>query len=115
MRILLDECVHAGVRDAFPGHAVKTVTEAGWRSVKDAQLLPLAEKHFDVFLTVDKRIERQHALHKFRLAFLIVHVRSNKLESFLPLFPDLLAAALTLRPGQVLHIGPPRFSATLPK
>ncbi len=105
MRILLDECVPARARAAFPGHAVKTVTESGWRSIADQQLLPYAEKHFDVFLTVDKRIEQQHSLHKFRLGFIIVHVRTNKLESFQPLFPDLLAALSQIRPGQVIHIG----------
>ena len=30
MHILLDECVHVGVKAAFPGHAVRTVSETGW-------------------------------------------------------------------------------------
>lgn len=51
MRILLDECVHAGVRAAFPGHSVKTVVDAGWRSSQDGPLLELAAVRFDVFVT----------------------------------------------------------------
>lgn len=57
MRILLDECVHAGVRAAFPGYSVSTVTEAGWRGGKDGSLLGLAERGFDVFVTIDRKFE----------------------------------------------------------
>ena len=81
LRILLDECVHAGVRAAFPGHAVKTVTESGWRSAKDGQL------------------------HKYRLGFVVVRVLSNRLHAFLPLFDELLTAAASVHPGEVIHIG----------
>jgi hypothetical protein len=49
VRILIDECVHAGVRRAFTGHEVKTVTQIGWRSSKDAPLLEFAETAFYVF------------------------------------------------------------------
>ena len=108
LRILLDECVHAGVRAAFPNHAVKTVTESGWRSTKDGQLLLFAEGRFDVLVTVDRRLEFQNALPKFRLGFVIAHVRSNRLQDFIPLFPDLLAAAHSVRPGEILHIGHPK-------
>lgn len=110
MRVLLDECVHAGVRAAFPGHLVKTVTESGWRSVQDGQLLIYAAKQFDVFVTIDSRIEFQNALHKFSLGFVIARVRSNRLCDFAPIFPELLTAALAVRPGEVLHVGAPRVS-----
>ena len=59
MRILLDECVNAGVKAAFAGHEIKTVTEAGWRGAKDGPLLALAQKSFDVFVTIDRRFGRQ--------------------------------------------------------
>ena len=108
LRFLLDECVHVGVRAAFPGHAVKTVTESGWRSAKDGQLLIFAERHFDVFITIDRRLEFQNALYKFRLGFVVVRVPSNRLHAFLPLFDELLAAASTVRPGEVIHIGLPK-------
>ena len=90
------------------GHAVKTVTESGWRSAKDGQLLIFAEKHFDVFLTVDQRLEFQNVLPKFRLGFVIVRTRTNGLHDFLPLFDELLTAAATVRPGEVIHIGLPK-------
>lgn len=56
MRILLDECVNTGVKKAFVGHTVSTVTEIGWRQSKDGPLLKHAENHFDVFVTIDRRL-----------------------------------------------------------
>jgi predicted nuclease of predicted toxin-antitoxin system len=84
VRILLDECVHAGVRAAFPGHSVETVAEVGWRSSKDGQLLELAVEGFDVFVTIDQNLEYQHNLKKVSIGFVIARVPNNKLDSYLP-------------------------------
>ena len=104
MRILLDECVNAGVRRAFDGHAVRTVSELGWRSSQDGPLLELAQKQFNVFVTIDRNLERQNNLKKYNLGFVIVSVRSNEISSFLPIFDKIKEAAETVRPGEVLHI-----------
>lgn len=104
MRIFLDECVNAGVKAAFPGHVVRTVSEIGWRGSKDAALLAYAEKSFDVFVTIDRKLERQHDLVKLRLGFVIAHVPSNEIASYRPIFPALLRAAATVKPGQVVHV-----------
>jgi hypothetical protein len=53
MRVLLDECVPRGLRRELPGHEVKTVAEAGWAGVKNGELLQLAARQFDLFLTID--------------------------------------------------------------
>ncbi len=107
MRILLDECVHAGVRGAFPGHAVRTVTQIGWRGTGDGPLLSFAQDHFDVFVTIDRTLERQLKLETFKIGFLLVHVRDNRLVSYRPLFEELKNGADAVSPGQVLHIGDP--------
>jgi predicted nuclease of predicted toxin-antitoxin system len=104
VRILLDECVHAGVRSAFPGHAVKTVTEAGWRSSKDGPLLAFAERHFEVFVTIDRKLERQHDLSNLRLGFVVARVVNNTLAAYLPVFVQLREAAERVRSGEVLHV-----------
>ena len=103
--ILLDECVNAGVRAAFPGRTVRTVTQAGWRSSKDGALLKLAAQNFDVFITIDGKLEREHDLRVLTLGIVIVHVPNNKLESYEPLFEQLQAAAERVRPGEVVHVG----------
>ena len=104
MRILLDECVHAGVRAAFPGHSVSTVTEAGWRGSKDDSLLGLAERWFDVFVTIDRKFEHQIDLSAFALGFVIVRVTSNILAAYVPSFDRLRMAVEAVRKGEVIHL-----------
>ena len=104
MRILLEECVHAGVKAAFPGHAVRTVSEISWRGSEDGPLLAYAQKSFDVFVTIDTKLERQHDLKRLRLGVVIVHVRSNEIGSYRPIFTALLKAAATVKAGEVVHV-----------
>lgn len=108
MRILLDECVPARLRRAFPGHAVLTVTEAGWRGVKDGPLLRLAEERFDVLVSVDRRLAEQHRLEDFRLGFVFARVRDNRLSSFEPIFEVLREAVERAGPGETIWVGAPR-------
>jgi hypothetical protein len=104
VRILLDEFVNAGVYRAFPGHAVKTVAQTGWNSTDDGPLLILAQKLFDVFVTIDSNLEHQQNLKKFNLGFIVVRVRSNEISSYVHLFAQLKEAAESVRPGQVVHV-----------
>ena len=105
MRILLDECVHAGVKAAFTGHAVKTVSEIGWRSAKDGPLLSHAQEHFDVFVTIDRKLEHEWSLKEFKLGFVIVRVPSNEIASYRPIFEHLKRAAESVRLGEVKYVG----------
>ena len=104
MRILLDECVNAGVSKAFPGHAVKTVAQTGWSGTDDGPLLALAQEQFDVIVTIDRNLEHQQNLKKFKLGFVIVHVRSNEIASYLNLFAQMEKAAENVRAGQIIHV-----------
>lgn len=81
MRILLDECVHAGVRRAFPGHAVSTVPQMGWGGVKNGTLLTLIVGKFDVFVTIDQKIAHQQNLANLPFAILFVSVPDNTMAS----------------------------------
>ena len=107
MRALLDECVHRRVK--APGHAVKTVSETGWRSSKDGSLLGHAQAQFDVFVTIDRRLERQHDLENMRSGFVVARVRSNENRSYHPVFLDLLKAVEDVRPGEIIHVVSPRI------
>jgi predicted nuclease of predicted toxin-antitoxin system len=108
VRILLDECVPARLRRAFPGHAVKTVTECGWRSGKDFALLAFAEKTFDVFVTVDRRLPRENDISRYRLGFVIANVPNNRLEAFEPIFEHLKLAAESVKPGEIIFVEKPK-------
>ena len=61
MNILLDECVDRRLSRDLVGHSVTTVPRKGWSGIKNGDLLALAEKEFDVFITVDRKLaEQQH-------------------------------------------------------
>jgi hypothetical protein len=104
MRILLDECVHAGIKKAFPGHTVQTVPEAGWSGIKNGKLLALVAGHFDVFLTIDQNIRHQQNLANLPFAILFVSVPNNMIDSYLPLFDLMRKTAQKLRPGEIAII-----------
>ena len=111
MRIILDECVNAGVKAAFPGYAVKTVSESGWRSSKDTVLLAFAENNFDVFVTIDRNLEKQHNLKKMKLGFVVARVPSNEISSYRPIFNELQRAADRVKPGETIHVVHPHMKA----
>ena len=109
MRILLDECVPARLKKAFPGHAVQTVSETGWRGSQDGLLLSFAQDRFDVFVTVDRKLETQNDLSWFRLGFIVVRVPNNRLEAFEPIFRHLNDAASKVRRGEIIRVVSPGF------
>ena len=87
MRILLDECLPARLRQDLPGHEVQTVPQAGWASIKNGKLLRLISDSgkFDVFLTMDKNLPRQQRLNNLPFAVVVLRAKSNRFEDTHPL------------------------------
>jgi predicted nuclease of predicted toxin-antitoxin system len=104
VRILLYECVPVRLKKAFPGHAVQNISQIGWRTGKDGPLLNFAQGRFDVFVTVDRRLEKQNDLSGLKLGFIVARVPNNCLEAFEPIFEQLKAAAEKVRAGEVIHV-----------
>ena len=77
MRILLDECVDRRLARDLVGHEVKTVPQMGWATIKNGELLALAEQQFDVFVTVDSNLSFQQNLPRFNMAVMILHAPSS--------------------------------------
>lgn len=107
MRILLDECVHAGLKKAFPGHTVETVPQAGWSGIKNGKLLALIAGNYDLFLTIDQSIRYQQNLSCLPFALVFVAVPDNTMASYIPLFAQMLHAAETVKPGEIQIIQSP--------
>ena len=59
MRLLLDECMPRRLKREFVGHEVSTVDEAGFKGLKNGQLLRIASEAFDVLITVDRKLSRE--------------------------------------------------------
>jgi len=104
VRILLDECIDRHLARELKGHTVKTVSQMGWASIKNGRLLSLAEKEFDVFVTVDRALSSQQHLPKFDIAVLVLAARSNRLTDLQPLVSKMLIALPNLKNGEASTI-----------
>jgi hypothetical protein len=101
MRILLDECVPRRFRRELAGHEVQTVTEIGWVSLTNGELLAAASDMFDVFLTTDKRLGDQQNISRFSIAVVVLAAKRNKLEFLPPLVWELRKSLPEVKPGRL--------------
>lgn len=108
MRVLFDENVPRKLRQHLPTHSISTVQEMGWSSLKNGQLLKMADGRFDVLLTVDKNLRYQNNLTGLRIGVLTILVRVNKLAHLIPIV-ELISQELErfprLPPGTIRCVG----------
>ena len=69
MRVLLDENVPHDLIAQFAGHDVRTIQGLGWAGIKNGDLLERARETIDVFVTMDRKLEKQHNLPCCRSAW----------------------------------------------
>lgn len=105
MKIILDECVDRRFGKELSGHDVKTVPQMGWATIKNGELLSLAENEFDIFVTVDRNLAFQQDLPKFNIAVAVLRAPSNRLADLKPLAPKLLSRLSSLEKGKAEQIG----------
>jgi hypothetical protein len=105
VNVLLDECLPARLARLLTGHPVTTVPRRGWAGIKNGALLRLAEKEYDVFVTVDRKISLEQDLTKFNIAVVLIRARSNRLEDIRPLVPELLEALGGATPRLLTTVG----------
>ena len=104
MRIPLDESLPRRLSRELAGHSVRTVSEVGWSSVENGELLRRAAGQFDVFLTADQNLQFQQNLGALSLAVIALAARTNKLEDLRPLVPELLKRLATLQARTFVRI-----------
>jgi predicted nuclease of predicted toxin-antitoxin system len=105
VRILLDECLPRRLARELVEHDVRTVPEMGFAGKRNGELLALAQERFDVFVTVDRNLSFQNEVHRFALAVVVLHAKSNKLSDLRPLVPELRAQLSDVVPGGVVDVG----------
>jgi predicted nuclease of predicted toxin-antitoxin system len=107
MKVLIDECSPKALKRhlADLGHVCVTVQEAGWAGKKNGELLELAETLFDVLVTLDTNVQYQQNLADRKVAVVVVHSRSNRLEHLRQYFPECVSAIQKIKPGQVVRVG----------
>ena len=73
MRILFDQGTPAPLRQHLLGHAVDTVYERGWSTLKNGALLSIAEQAgYDVLVTTDQQLRYQQNLTGRQLAIVVL-------------------------------------------
>ena len=105
MRILIDECIDRRFVRELKGHYARTVPQMGWAAITNGRLLALAEKEFDVFITVDRNLSFQQSLPKFHVAVLVLRARTNTLSDLKPLVPQILKTLSELPKRQATYLG----------
>jgi predicted nuclease of predicted toxin-antitoxin system len=101
MKILIDECLPKKLKNALSQHEVSTVPEAGWASKKNGELLALMTNVYEVFITVDANMQHQQKLKTLPIRFIVLSAKNNKLETLLPLMPQIEDALTTIQMGEV--------------
>ena len=104
MRIILDECLPRQLAGELTGHDVITVQKAGWAGLKNGKLLTKISGRFEVFITIDKRLEREQKIPA-DVAVITVRARSNRIQDLRPLVPELLRAVKESKPGRSAPVG----------
>src|SRR5262245_39958559 len=104
MRLLLDESLPYRLKTVFPDHRANTVTEMGWKSPSNGELLARASGLFQVFLTADRKLQYQQNMTRFDIAIIVLIARRNRFEDYEPLIPRLLDALARIGPGEVFRI-----------
>ena len=105
MRVLLDECLPQRLKRELPGHDARTAPEMGWASKRNGELLRLAEREFDVFLTVDRNLQHEQDLSSFDIAVIVLVARSNRLDDLRPLMGPVREMLASVKRGEPKVVG----------
>jgi len=107
MRVLIDECSPKALKRhlAQHGHECLTVQDAGWAGKKNGELLSLAEAAFDVLGTLDTNLFYQQNLAGRKIAIVVLHSSSNRLEHLRQRFPACLSAIEKIKQGEFIQAG----------
>ena len=87
-----------------PNFFAKTTPEMGWASLSNGNLLSVAEKEFDVFITSDKNLSFQQSIPSSSIQVVLLKARTNTYEDLLPLIEKLTSKIKDHEPGSFLEI-----------
>lgn len=104
MNVLLDECLPRRLTRELEDLVISTVRDQGWSGKKNGELLSLAEKEFDVFVTIDKNLPHQQSLPNYDLAILLIETPDNTLRTLRRAIPQVREALMMIRPRSIVRI-----------
>ncbi|HEX9930380.1 MAG TPA: DUF5615 family PIN-like protein [Pyrinomonadaceae bacterium] len=104
MKVLLDECVTHYLKRDFVGHDVFTVEEAGFKGLKNGQLLQAASGKYDVLITVDRNLQYQQNLKNIGVAVIILKAQRSTYPMLKPLMPQVLLLLGRTKEGEIVTV-----------
>ncbi|HZL38238.1 MAG TPA: hypothetical protein VFC78_23185 [Tepidisphaeraceae bacterium] len=104
MKVLFDHNVPKRFRHLLIGHAVTITLEMGWERLANGKLLNAAAlAAFEVFLSIDKKLEHEQNLNKLPIPVVILDAVSNALPQLIPFVPH-VQALLEQRLQKILYL-----------
>lgn len=104
-RVLLDENVDRLIEPLFDAElAVVRVDVQGWKGMKNGELLRMAEREFDVFVTMDRSLPHQQKIENYDLAVVVIRSISNSFVHVRPLMDGINGAVKSAKPGTVVEV-----------
>jgi hypothetical protein len=85
VRVLLDENVPHDLIPQLAGHDIATVQGLGLAGIKNGDLLERARGGVDVFVTMDRKLEKQHDVSGLPFGIVVIVAKSNRMVDLLPL------------------------------
>lgn len=104
MKLLLDECVPGRLKRDFADYEIFTIDEAGFKGLKNGNLIGASSGIFDVLITVDKNIEHQQNRDRLPIAIIILSAKGNRYESLSPLISEALKVLENVKIGEIIKI-----------
>ncbi len=104
MNLLLDECVTNDLKADLVGHEVSTIEDAGFKGLKNGELLRAASVGFDVLVTVDQNLRFQQNVKHFDIAILVLKASRSTYPFLKPLIPAALEAITNIKAGEIVVI-----------
>jgi len=102
MRILLDGNMDRRLQRLLDiRHEVETVSEYGWNGKKNGELLRLAAKEFDVFVTMDRNIQFQQNVTAYNLGIIVIQARSSRRQDVEPAISKVNQLLESFKPGEL--------------
>lgn len=103
-KVLFDENMPRKLRRDLPEFAIRTAQEQGWASFKNGQLIALAAREFEVFVTIDQRLRYQQNVEKLPIGIVVIDTRDTRFPSIRAHVEELREAIVRVRAGEVLLV-----------
>lgn len=105
MKLLLDENLPKKLKADFPEHEIYTVSNKGWNSKQNGELLKLmVAENFDVLFTFDQNLQFQQNFKKYPIAVIVLIAEDNTyltLKKLVPQIREAIKAGLPKGPSVI--------------